>query len=173
MSDARFGPPRFAKNGSIMKRETEAPARPAPARVSGNFVLLRADSLRLLLPQQDVGAAEYIEHELRATNEPGLFEYGEGDGLRHVIALSEQMRALATFPGGRFVLTKLMADEGELSFVWNEVQVLINADLERHPLPAAMHVPGAPIGAYVERDGELVLCTSAGHVISYVAAAMG
>ena len=142
-------------------------------RASGNFVLLRADSLRLLLPQQDVGAAEYIERQPRSTDVPNLFEYGEGDGLRHVIALSEQMRALATFPGGRFVITKLAADDAELSFAWNEVRVLIDADFERHALPAAMQVPGAPIEAYVERDGELVLCTTAAHVISYAAATMG
>jgi hypothetical protein len=140
-------------------------------RISGNFVLLRADSLRLLLPQQEVGAAEYIGYEPRPTEVPSLFEYGEGDGLRQVIALSGQMRALATFPDGRFVLTKLMADQGELSFAWNEVRVLIDSEFERHQLPAAMQLPGAPIEAYVERDGEVVLCTTAGQVISYAAAA--
>jgi hypothetical protein len=156
-----------------MKLETEAPARLVPARVGGNFVVLRADALRLLLPQQEVGAAEYIDGEPHPTGTPGLFEYGEGDGLRHVIALSGQMRALATFPQGRFVLTKLMADEGELSFAWNEVRVLIDARLEPHPLPAAMRVTGAPIDAYVEHEGELLLCSTAAQVLGYAAMARG
>lgn len=154
-----------------MKRETEALTRLAPARVGGNFVLLRAGALRLLLPRQDVGAAEYIEHEPRPTGVPGLFEHGQGDGLRHVVALSEQMRALPNLPGSRFVLTKLMADKGELSFAWNEVQVLIDAQFERHALPPVMQAPGAPIEAYVERDGEVLLCTTAARVLSHVAAA--
>ncbi len=154
-----------------MKRETEALARPAPARVGGNFVLLRADGLRLLLPRQDVGAAEYIEHEPRPTGAPGLFEDGEGDGLRQVVALSDQMRVLPDFPRGRFVLTKLRAGEGELFFAWNEVQVLIDAQFERHALPPVMQAPGAPIEAYVERDGEVLLCTTATRVLSHVAAA--
>ena len=142
-------------------------------RMSGNFVVLRADSLRLLLPQQEVGAAQYVEHELRPSVEPGLFEYGQADAWRQVVALSGQMRPLPQFPADRFVLAALPAGEGALSFAWNEVKVLIDADLERHPLPALLQVPGAPIEAYVERDGELLLCTSAERVVAYATAAMG
>ena len=138
-------------------------------RVSGNLVLLRADALRLLLPQRDVGAAEYVAHAPRATGEPGVYEHGEGAGLRRVVALSSQLRPLANFPGERFVLASLLAGDAALSFAWNEVQVLIGAEFERHALPAAMQVPGGPIEAYVERGGELLLCTSAERVMSYAA----
>ena len=81
------------------------------------------------------------------------------------------MEPLAAFPQGRFVVTRLAAGEAELSFAWNEVRVLIDAQLERRPLPAAMQVPGAPIEGYVERDGELLLCTTARHVIEAACAA--
>jgi hypothetical protein len=145
----------------------------AAGRISGNFVLLRAGSLRLLLPQQDVGAAQYVEHEVRATEQPGMYEHGEGDDLRWVVALSDAMRPLTTFPTDRFVLASLQADGAALSFAWNEVQVLIDADFERHELPMALRVPGAPIDAYVERDGELVLCTTAERVLAYAAATGG
>jgi hypothetical protein len=134
----------------------------------GNFVLLRADSLRLLLPAHEVGAAEYIDHELRPAGEPGFFEYGDAGDARRVVALSARMRPLQVFPEDRFVLASLNTGERPLAFAWNEVQVLIDADFERHPLPAAMQVPGAPVQAYVERDGELVLCATAPGVISYV-----
>jgi hypothetical protein len=141
--------------------------------MSGNFVLLRADSLRLLLPQQDVGAAEYVEHELRPAGEPGVYEHGEGDDLRWVVALSSEMRPLASFPADRFVLASLRTGESALSFAWNEVQVLIDAQLERHELPMAMRVPGAPIDAYVEHDGQVVLCTDAERVVSHAIGAAG
>lgn len=139
-------------------------------RRGGNFVLLRADTLRLILPQQDVGAAEYAEHELRAAGEPGVFEHGQGDDARRVVALSAGMRPLEVFPKDRFVLASLIAGERTLACAWNEVQVLIDAQFERQPLPAAMQVPGAPIEGYVERDGELVLCTTAHGVLAYATA---
>lgn len=149
-----------------MQWETTAGA----GRIRGNFVLLRADSLRLLLPQQDVGAAAYVEHEPRATEQPGMYEHGEGDDLRLVVALSDRMRPLARFPVDRFVLASLEADDAGLSFAWNEVQVLIDAEFERHELPTALRVPGAPIDAYMERDGEVVLCTTAERVLAYALA---
>ena len=153
------------------KAQSQSPA--VPGRISGNFVLLRADSLRLLLPQQDVGSAQYMEHELRATAQPGVFEHGAGDGLRRVVALSGRMRPLPGFPGDRFVLASLRTGDSALSFAWNEVQVLIDAEFERHDLPIAMQVPDAPIVAYVEREGEVALCTSAERVLAYAAAAAG
>ncbi|MCM2252773.1 MAG: hypothetical protein NDJ19_10485 [Ramlibacter sp.] len=138
--------------------------------LSGNFVLLRADSLRLLLPQQDVGAAQYLEHAPRPAGEPGLYEVGQGDDLRPVIALSREMKPLARFPADRFVLASLHAAGSTLSFAWNEVQVLIGATLERRELPAVMRAPGAPVDAYVEHDGHVVLCATAERVISYAMA---
>lgn len=156
-----------------MKRKTQSATPAVQDRISGNFVLLRADALRLLLPQQDVGSAEYVEHELRATAQPGIYEHGEGDELRRVVALSAQMRPMASFPGERFLLASLQAGESPLSFAWNEVQVLIDADFERHELPVAMRVPDAPIEAFVERDGEVVFCTTAERVLAYAAAAGG
>lgn len=114
----------------------------------GNFVVLRADALRLLLPQCEVGAAEYV-----------------ADGARAVVALSGRMEPLAQWPADRFVLTRLEGAGRELSFAWNEARVLIDAQLELHPLPAAMRVAGAPIGGYVEHEGELLFSTTARHVI--------
>jgi hypothetical protein len=141
------------------------------ARMTGNFVVLRADSLRLLLPQQEVGAAEYVERSPTASGQPGVFEHGAGEVARFVMALSQQMRPLPAFPDGRFVLTALLTQECELWFAWNEVRVLIDAALVRHPLPPAMRMPGAPIDSYVEHEGELLLCSTAERVITYAAAA--
>jgi hypothetical protein len=161
------------KTTDVTQLGIQSPAPVVAGRISGNFVMLRAESLRLLLPQQDVGAAQYVEHEPRAMAQPGVFEHGEGDDARWVVALSAQMRPLARFPGDRIVLASLEADGAALSFAWDEVQVLIDAEFERHELPMALRVPDAPIDAYVERDGEVVLCTTAKRVLAYAMATGG
>lgn len=139
----------------------------------GNFVLLRADTLRLLLPQPEVGAAEYIEGTPGPGSAGGLFEFGAGESAMAVVALSGRMEPLADWPQGRFVVTRLAADDIELAFAWNETRVLIDAQLERQPLPAAMRVAGAPIEGYVEYEGELLFCTTARHLMEAACAAAG
>lgn len=145
----------------------------ALAPLRGNFVLLRADSLRLLLPQEDVGAAEYISGMPDATGATGIFAQGEGDAARNVVALSGQMRALPVFPQGRFLLTRLGGEEHDLSFAWSEVRVLIGAEFAPRPLPSALRMRNAPIVSYVEFDGEITLCTTAASVVSHTLAANG
>jgi hypothetical protein len=136
--------------------------------IRGNFVLLYADSLRLLVPQEDVGAAEYVEHGLNATSEAGVFCHGEGENERFVVALSERMRALPEFPASRFVLTRVAARQRKLAFAWNQLHVLIDRQIEPLALPRAMRVEGAPIERYVVLGGELVLCTTAQRIVRYV-----
>lgn len=140
---------------------------------SGNFVVLRADALRLLLPQEDVGVAHYLEGEPPAAGEAGLFRQGEGEAARTVLALSEQLRPLQRFPRERFLLTRLHAGDDELVLAWNEVRVLIGVQFARQPLPPAMRLPGAPIDGYVDQDGELLLCSSAARVLAYALAGGG
>ncbi|MDP3760580.1 MAG: hypothetical protein Q8R01_08725 [Ramlibacter sp.] len=139
----------------------------------GNFVLLRADTLRLLLPQREVGAAEYIEGAPGPGSAGGLFEFGAGDEALAVVALSGRMEPLAQWPQGRFVVTRLAAGDTGICFAWNETRVLIDAQLELRPLPAAMRVAGSPIEGYVEHEGELLFCTTARHVIEAAGAAAG
>ena len=134
----------------------------------GNYVLLRADTLRLLVPQADVGATEHIGGVPQATDDPGMFMLGEGDAVQAVVALSPDMRASVMFPADRFLLTPLRSQWGELSFAWNEVRVLIAPNFRRHALPTAIQLEGAPIDAYVEFDGALALCTTAERVMARV-----
>jgi hypothetical protein len=146
----------------------------ASSKMRGNFVLLRADSLRLLLPQQDVSSTEYIDSAPLSTAEAGIFSYSEADNTtRKVVALSDQMYALARFPADRFLLTQLAKDGQALSFAWNEVRVLIDAELEQHSLPAVMQGPDALVDSYLELDGELVFCMSAQRLVSYAITGQG
>jgi hypothetical protein len=140
-----------------------------PASGVASFVLLRAGGLRLLLPRDDVGTAEYMEHAPSPTADPGLFEYRSAGASRVVAALSPRMRPLADFPAGRFVVTPLHVDGADLRFAWDEVRVLIDAGLEPRPLPPALRAPDAPIESYVARDGEILLCTTARRLVAYAA----
>lgn len=127
--------------------------------LEGHYVLLRADSLRMLLPQASVGAAEYRD----AASCAG----------RTVVAPSGRLRPLDEVPAGRFVLTQLAASgEGSAWFAWDEVHVLIAVKLRARPLPPALRATGMPFTAYVEIDGEVVLCADPVALGAYMHACM-
>lgn len=133
----------------------------------GNFVVLRAGALNLLLPQDEVGSAEHIDLAVHPTARPGVFAQGEGAGSREVVAPSEQLRTLETFPEDRFVLTRLGGHPTQ--FAWNEVRVLIDAELEVQPLPDVMQMKEGLMDGFVAFDGALALCTTAKRVVDYMA----
>jgi hypothetical protein len=137
----------------------------------GNFVVLRAGALQLLLPQEEVGAAEHIDLAVHPTARPGVFAQGEGSDSREVVAPSEHLRSLETFPADRFVLTRL--GRHPVQFAWNEVRVLIDAELEVQPLPDVMQMKDGLIDGFVAFDGTLALCTTADRVVSFMALGEG
>ncbi|MEO5669144.1 MAG: hypothetical protein ABIR26_00505 [Ramlibacter sp.] len=151
-----------------MPAQITAPSSAGVGR--GNFVLLRAGTLRLLLPQDQVGDAEYVEHTVRPTETPGLFAYGDEGGQRLVVALSDHMLGLSEFPRDRFVLTRLANTRYDLSFAWHEVRVLIDTTLERRQLPAPLGADAGPIEDYTMIDDEPVLCSTAEAVVSFTLA---
>jgi len=135
------------------------PASRAAAR--GNYVLLRADTLRLLLPQDEVGAVEYLEARPRPCAQAGLFDLPQGDGVRSVAALSHQMTLLPTFPDDRFLVTPLAGAGDGIVWSWNEVKVLFDVTLQPQMLPAVLRGPNMPVDEYVEADdGIAYLCSA-------------
>jgi hypothetical protein len=137
------------------------------SNVRGNFVLLVADSLRLLLPQEDVVALERIGSNQFPDSATGLFPYRQDEQIGQIVALSERLRPLRIFPRERFLLSRLVSAGQDFFLAWNEVRVLIDVELKPQPLPAVMQVPGAPIEAYVGLDGALVLCSTAAQLLAY------
>jgi hypothetical protein len=117
----------------------------SPETLRGNFVLLRAGRLRLLLPQQDVGAAEYLDTETAE---------------RSLVALSARMTLLPERPPERFVVAPLN-DGSELGWCWDELQVLIDIELKPQPLPPSLLTRQTPVSHYVEHEGELAYLCSA------------
>ena len=122
-----------------------------PSTLRGNFVFVRADELRLLIPQDQVGAAEY---------RTGAGQGEEGD--RAYAALSAGMTLLDDCPAERFVVTTLGGNSEGPAWCWNELQVLIGIELKPHPLPATLVGPSTPVGYYAEHQGEIAfLCDAA------------
>lgn len=145
-------------------------ASTASRELRGNFVLLRADTLRLLLPQTDVGAAAYLDQTPRATDMPGLFEHRGEAGGQAVLALSAHMVPLAQYPQDRFFVTPIATPLGDIGFGWSEVTVLIDAQLQPQALPTALVAEHAPLKEFVEIDGHVVFCCDAEHVAEYALA---
>jgi hypothetical protein len=137
----------------------------------GNYVLLRADTLRLLLPQDEVGSALYLDEPPQASGMPGVFERNTEGGAQVVLALSKGMRPLTEYPGDRFVLTPMTTAQGELGFGWNEVTVLIDAHLHAQPLPTALVETASPLREFVEIDGHVVFCCNAARLADFAMSA--
>ena len=136
---------------------TMAPAA-AAHELRGNFVMLRADALRLLLPQHDVGAATHLGSAPRPTDLAGFFDHGDAASAQPVVALSSEMRPLAQFPADRFFVTAIATPLGEIGFGWSEVSVLLDARLQAQPLPAALLDARSTLREFVEIDGRVVFC---------------
>ena len=136
-------------------------------KMRGDFVLLRADSLRLLLPQREVTSTEYLDHAPATTVEAGIFVLDDPQGPEQpVAALSENLSLLDRFPQDRFLLTRFAGAGQPTALAWNDVRVLIDTELEFHALPAIMQGEAGLIDAYVEIDHELVFCTSAQRMLT-------
>lgn len=131
--------------------------------LTGNYVLLRADETRLLLPQTDVGQAEYLTHEsqlLPLEGSEGVF-YLENHTDHFFVALSAHLKPQYTPPQNHFIATYLANTDEELRWCWHEVKILHDLQLAAHPLPEVVLVENSPVTHYVELEGSLAYpCTA-------------
>lgn len=141
-----------------MTADTEHRPHTAP---TDNYVLLTADTLRLLLPQRELGGAEFLEGALEATDRPGLLKRVGDDGPRRYAALSTRMKLLRRCPPERFLVARLGVASDDLGWCWNELRILANIELRPQPLPRALIAPDSPIDQYVEFEGKLAFLCSA------------
>ncbi len=142
----------------------------APSVTRGNYVLLTADTLHLLVAQEEVGPTEHLECALDACEETGLLKYPGNDDERRFAALSGGMTLLPHCPPRRFLATSV-GKEG-LHWCWDEIQILIDVELELHPLPRVLHSPNTPVDQYVEFDGKVAFLCSAERLSSFALAAV-
>jgi len=137
----------------------------------GNYVLLTADSLNLLLPQHEVGATEYLEGTLEASDQPGLLQLSGASGERRFVALSAQMTPLPLCPSDRFLVVTLLDEQDGLGWCWNEQRVLINAQLQPQPIPAVLLTPDTPVSHYVDLEGKPAFLCNAQRLRAFALAA--
>jgi len=131
---------------------------PAPRR--GNFVLLRADALWLLLPQHEVGAIQYLDAPPEATGaESGLHRQQLADGPRQLAALSSHMTLLHAFPTDRVLVTALVGTP--IAWCWSEIKVLIDTSVQALSIPHVLHAPGIPVREFVEHDAGIAFVCDA------------
>ncbi len=111
----------------------------------GNYVLLRADTLRLLLPQSDIQSTNYMQTRPEPIDgESGLLHMpGSDDGAVYV-ALSSDMRLLDACPSDRFVSTRLQGDV-DVQWCWSEVRVLMDTQLSYEAVPPVLLAPHTPV----------------------------
>ncbi len=127
----------------------------------GNYVMLIADTLHLVLPQQEVGAAEYLEGKLEAGGESGFMRLHGDEHPRRYAALSAMMTLHPLCPADRFMVTWLGEDGDDLGWCWNELQILIDVELRPQPVPKVLLAPNSPVDQYVEFDGKLAFLCNA------------
>jgi len=138
----------------------------APRR--GNFVLLRADALWLLLPQREVGAVEYLEAPPQASvAKPGLYLQRRADGPRQLAALSSDMALLDAFPIDRMLVTSLVGTP--IAWCWSEVKVLIDTSVQPRSMPRVLHAPDIPVHEFIEHDTGLAFVCGAQALCAYAA----
>lgn len=133
-----------------------------PAAPADNYVLLTAGVLRLLLPQQDVGEAEYLDGELSPAAEPSRLQFIAADNTRKFVALSENMELLPQCPPNRFMVTRIGADE--LGWCWDDIQIFRAPRIDLVPLPPVLLSQDTPFTNYLELDGKLAFLCNAQHL---------
>ena len=137
------------------------PKGAATEAVRGNFIVLRADKLRLVLPQQDVVSTDYMaERPVLIEGETGLLQMPQDTDAAVYVAVSSELKLLDVCPDDRFVSTQLQGVD--VRWCWSEVRVLIQAELHPEPLPATLLSPGTPVREIVAiEDESAYMCSSA------------
>ena len=120
--------------------------------MKGNFVLLRAGKLRLVVPQAQVGAAVYLD--------------GEQDRAGFA-AVGDDLKMLPECPPGRFIAAPFEGEAEGISWCWDELRVLIDAEFDPIELPDSILAKGAPVDSYVDVDGEPAFVCDAARACRY------
>lgn len=129
--------------------------------VRGSYVLLRADGLRLLLPQTDIQSTDYMQVRPELIEgESGLLHVpGSEDGAVYV-AIAADMRLLDECPSDRFVSTRFNGGV-DVQWCWSEVRVLIDVQLPCEPLPPVLLADYTPVRELVAVGEEWAYLCSA------------
>ena len=124
-------------------------------------MLLRADNLRLLVPQTDIDTTEHLGSRPIPSGMPGVLAVpGKDDAC--FIVLSDTFQLLESCPEDRYITTKFVTDDGMESYwCWTEVRVLMDYAPQPHEVPEVLLYAGSPLHQYVVMDEQPVFLCSA------------
>jgi len=140
---------------------------------AGNFVLLRADALMLVVPLEGMGNAWHLDCEPVDTDVPGLFSVEAGEERRLVVAPSRDLRPMSHYPSDRFVATPIAFGGKEVFVAWSEMKVLIGASLRLRPMPALLTDPDSPFDGYVMFGGRPAFHSTAQRMLDFMFSGTG
>lgn len=160
-----------------MQTLSSLPVAPYVAPVAhiarGNYVLLRADGLRLLVPQADIQSTDYMQARPELIEgESGLLHMPGSEDKVVYIAISEGMRLLDECPPERFVSTRFHGGV-DVQWCWSEVRVLIDVQLPCEPLPPVLLAEHTPVRELVAVGEDWAYLCSAEMLQQFVLSSQG
>ena len=122
---------------------------------------MRADKLRLLIPQTEVRAIGHLDVRPEPSGMPGLLAAPGRDDVCY-LALSDDFRLLESCPEDRFVTTSMrVTDDMETFWCWAEARVLLDYSLEIHEMPKILLTAASPVRSYALLDDRPVFICDA------------
>lgn len=125
------------------------------------YVLLRADKLRLLIPQVEVAAIQHLEGLPEPSGMPGLLAVPGQDDACYIV-LADDLHLLESCPADRYVTTLMHSDDGMQTYwCWSEARVLLDYIPELNDVPEVLLAADSPLREYALMDEEPVFLCSA------------
>ncbi len=131
-------------------------------KIEGNFALFTIDDTKIMLPQSDVGRAEYFSSDTQWSphkTKKGMFV---SDNVKDClfVFLSHDLRLESSVPSHRFIGLSLKEKQQEqdqqLIWVWSSAQILMNKQFQLIPLPDFVCKEQSPVLGYVVYNNHIV-----------------
>ena len=129
---------------------------PAGSAATGRYAVLVMDSLRLLIPQNQVQTLE-PGFDVQHTDTGGMGWITVAGARLPVYCLSEDLKPLRKVPASRLIFVLLDSGAGLFGVLCDEVTMFEQVAPEITPLPACMVGPDMPLRGLM-LHGEQVLC---------------
>lgn len=137
--------------------------------ITGDFVLLSADNTKILLPQEHVGTATYLEQNTQwqqSTDYPGVFLTDAVIG-KYFIALSDTLKPIQTHIDNRFIAVPLEFTNQSFLWCWSSVQILMNTSFTLHEITNTLLAEKTPTTQFIEHDNDIVFVCHANRLVDY------
>ncbi len=142
-------------------------------RIEGNFALFTINDTKIMLPQSDVGRAEYFSSDIQwsADKTNKVFFVSENVKDAVFVFLSQDLHLETEVPEHRFIGLSLKEKQKEqdqqLIWVWSSAQILMNKQFQLIPLPDFVCKKQSPILGYVIYNNHIVYYCDTKELISH------